>query len=49
MEMEKQHSSMGELNQPSFSILEEEDRSMHNSIDIRRIVGEENALVTHVL
>ena len=49
VEMEQQHNSMEYLNQPSPSLLEEGDRPMHNSIDMRRIVGEEHALVTHFL
>ena len=49
VEMEQEHDSIRELNQPSLSLLEEEDRSMHHSIDMRRIVGEEHALVTYVL
>ena len=49
VEMEQQHDSKEELNQPSHSSLEEESRSMHHSIDGRRIVGEEHALSTSVL
>ena len=49
VELEQQHEYKEELNYPSLSLFEEENRSMHHSIDRRRIVGEEHALVTHVL
>ena len=49
MEMEKQHNSMEELIQPSLSLFEEGDRSMHHSIRLRRIIGEDNTYVNHVL
>ena len=46
VELEQQYHSKGELNQPS---LEGESRSMHHSIDRRRIIGEEHALNTCIL
>ena len=49
LELEQQHDSKEELNQPSLPSLEEESRSMHHSIDRRRIVGEDHALSTSIL
>ena len=49
VKLEQKYESKEELNQPSPSSLEEESRSMHHSIDRRRIVGEEHALSTCIL
>ena len=49
VESEQQHYSKEELNQPSLSSLEEESRSMHHSIDMRRIVAGEHVLSSCVL
>ena len=48
VEMGQQDISMEELIQPSLSLFEEGDRSMHHSICIRRIVGEEHTHVNNI-
>ena len=49
VEMEQQHNSMRELIHPSLFSFERGDRSMHHSICLRRIVGEEHTHVNNVL
>ena len=49
VDLERKYGPKGELNQPSLPSLEGESRSMHHSINRRRIVGEEHALSTFIL
>ena len=46
--MDQQHDSLEELNQPTLPSLEEENRSMHLSLNRRKIIGERHDPVTHV-
>ena len=48
VEMGQQHNSIKESIQPSLSLFEEGDRSMHHSICLRRNFGEEYAHVNNV-
>ena len=49
VELEQQYGSKKELNQPSLPPLKRESRSMHHSIDGRRMFGGEHALNTCTL
>ena len=49
MEMDQQHNSMKDLIQPSLSLFEEGNRTMHHSICLRRTIGEEHTYVNHIL
>ena len=49
LKMDQPHDSKGELYQPSLPSVEEENRSLHHSLDRRRIIGEEHDHVTHAL